>query len=199
MRRPREAVARGFSSGFCRVRPLHGGMSIATRTGDDGSTALLYGRRVPKDHPRVRAYGAVDELTAALGLARVVLAARSAAFVEEVQHDLIPLMTELAVDGADRARFGKSKLPRLGPEAPERLDAKVEELEASAGAFEGWAIPGANEPSARLELARAVCRRAERELASLASSGEFVSPHARAYLNRLADLLWLLARQAEKE
>jgi cob(I)alamin adenosyltransferase len=175
-------------------------MSIATRGGDDGSTALMYGRRVPKDHPRVRAYGAVDELTAALGLVRAALGGRDpAGFVESVQRDLIPLMAELAVDDADRGRFEKSKLPRLGPEALERLDAKVEELEAGGGAFTGWAIPGANEPGARLELARTVCRRAERELAALAAAGSTPGEHAGPFLNRLADVLWLLARQTEKD
>lgn len=174
-------------------------MTIATRTGDDGSTSLLYGRRVPKNHPRVTAYGAVDELTTLLGLARVTLGGGTgASFLEAVQRDLIDLMAELAVADEDRARFESSNLSRIGTSELARLDAKIEELEAETGGFKGWVLPGANEPSARLEQARAVCRRAEREVAGVVAGGNAVSAEVRAYLNRLADVLWLLAREAER-
>lgn len=173
-------------------------MSIATRTGDDGSTALLYGRRVSKTHPRVQAYGTADELNAALGFAR---ATAGDAWVREAllatQQELVGLMGELAVDDLDRERFLKSKLARLDEPHLARLDAAVAALEARKISFNAWATPGATLHAAALDLARTVCRRTERGIVALAEGGATVNPLALRYLNRLSDVLWLLARLDE--
>lgn len=172
--------------------------SIATRTGDDGTTSLLYGQRVPKDHPLIEAVGAFDELNAALGAAK---AAHSLAAVRgqivHLQQDLVALMGELACAEADAARYAGSKFPRLEESALDRVDAEVAELEARGLRFDGWATPGANASAAALDVARAVARRAERRLHTVRSHGRQVRPVVARYVNRLADLLWLLARAAE--
>ena len=173
-------------------------MSIATRTGDDGTTALMYGRRVSKAHPRVAAYGDADELTSALGLAR---ATADDAWVREVilatQQELVGLMGELAVDEADRERYLRSKLARLEERNLLRLDEAVAHLEARQITFDGWATPGATMHAAALDTARAICRRTERAVVSLGTSGATLNPFVLRFLNRLSDLLWLLARLAE--
>lgn len=175
-------------------------MSIVTRTGDDGTTALLYGRRVSKSHPRVNAYGCADELNAALGLAR---ATASDAWVQETisatQQELIGLMGELAVDDMDRERFLKSKLARLEPAHLQRLDAAAAQIEARQISFSGWAMPGATWHAAALDVARTVCRRTERAVVALAESGAQMNPLVLQYLNRLSDVLWLLARLGESQ
>jgi cob(I)alamin adenosyltransferase len=171
-------------------------MSIATRTGDDGTTELMYGRRVGKADPRVEAYGIVDELNAALGLAR---AQAALPLVQEellaVQKQLVALMGELAVAPEDRARYrAAEKYPKLEPGALARLDALVAKIEDEKIKFEGWATPGASVASAALDVARTVCRRAERRVVKLAEAENAL---AIRYLNRLSDVLWLMARYTE--
>jgi cob(I)alamin adenosyltransferase len=172
-------------------------MSIATRTGDQGKTSLLYGRRVDKFDPRVEACGAVDELNAALGLAR---AHASAPLVQTelpgIQQNLFALMGGLAVAAEDRERYAADKFPKLGPEMLEHLDKLVAQIEAEKIAFDGWATPGASVASAALDVARTTCRRAERIVARLAAAEE-ADLLALRYLNRLSDLLWLMARHTE--
>jgi cob(I)alamin adenosyltransferase len=172
-------------------------MSIATRTGDQGKTSLLYGRRVDKFDPRVEACGAVDELNAALGLAR---AHSGMPLVKTelplVQKNLVALMGELAVAAEDRARYAADKFPKLTPEMLVQLDELVAQLEGKKIAFDGWATPGASVASAALDVARTTCRRAERAVAQLAARGE-LDLLALRYLNRLSDVLWLLARYTE--
>ncbi|HWA85114.1 MAG TPA: cob(I)yrinic acid a,c-diamide adenosyltransferase [Opitutus sp.] len=172
--------------------------SISTRTGDDGTTSLLYGQRVPKDHPQIEAVGAFDELNAALGAAKAAApdAARRHS-LEEIQHDLVALMGELACAEADVARYAASRFEKVGDADLARVDAAVAALEAAGLKFDGWATPGANPSAAALETARAIARRAERRLASLPAHGRSVRPVVRQYVNRLADLLWLMARAAE--
>lgn len=173
--------------------------SIATRTGDDGTTSLLYGQRVSKDHPQIEALGAFDELNAALGVAKATGANPGArAELERVQKDLIALMGELACAEADQARYLASTFARLEESALERLDAGVKVIESQAPSFAGWATPGANAHAAALEVARTVARRAERRLCQLPGEGRSVRPLLLQYTNRLADLLWLMARQAEQ-
>ncbi|MGO8836316.1 MAG: cob(I)yrinic acid a,c-diamide adenosyltransferase [Limisphaerales bacterium] len=173
-------------------------MSIATRTGDDGTTGLMYGRRVPKTHPRVEAIGAVDELNAALGVAR---AAAQPAFVLDnllaIQKDLIVLMGETGVATEDLLRYVKDGYSVVTPEMTARLDALVREIEAQKVTFEGWATPGATPASGALDLARTICRRAERRVCSLKETGELRNAEVMIYLNRLGDLLWLFARWME--
>ena len=132
-------------------------MSIATKTGDDGTTALMYGRRVPKTHPRVEAYGAVDELNAALGVAR---ASAEHDFVRNnllvIQKNLIVLMGEMGVATEDLPRYVKDGYSLVTPAMTATLDALVREIEAQNISFKGWATPGATPPSAALDLARTI-------------------------------------------
>lgn len=172
--------------------------SIATRTGDQGTTGLLYGQRVPKDHPQIEAVGAFDELNAALGFAKATCPdAERRAGLESIQKDLVNLMGEVACAEADTSRFASSKFPKLGDDDLARIDAAVAELESRNIRFDGWATPGANLHAAALELARTAARRAERRLVSLSGHGRTVRPLLGRYINRVSDLLWLLARQAE--
>ena len=173
-------------------------MSIVTRTGDDGTTALMYGRRVPKFHPRIEACGAIDELNAALGLAR---ASAQDEFLTEclspVQKELITLMGEVATATDDLDRYVKDGFERVAAAMTATLEKRIAELESGLGSFKGWATPGANSSAAALDLARCICRRAERRVAELQQAGEIQNPQVLIYLNRLADWLWLLARWVE--
>lgn len=174
-------------------------MSIVTKTGDRGTTALMYNRRVSKCHPRVEAYGVVDELNAALGLAR---ASATVAFIREnllaIQKDLVVLMGELATLIEDLPRYLKDGFLQVGPALIDKLDHLVKEAESQTAAFRDWAMPGATTGSAALDLARTVCRRAERGVCALQEAGQLNNPDIIIYLNRLSDLLWLLARLEER-
>jgi cob(I)alamin adenosyltransferase len=173
-------------------------MSIATKTGDGGTTALMYNRRVPKNHPRIEACGAIDELNAAVGLAR---ATATDEFVRQqllpVQTDLITIMGELATLTEDLPRYVKDGFSRVTPEMVTKLDEAVAFIESKNVSFKGWATPGANLSSAALDVARTVCRRAERRVYELREQVE--NPSILVYLNRLSDALWLLARWAETD
>ena len=174
-------------------------MSIATRTGDKGMTSLMYGRRVDKFDLRVEAYGTVDELNAALGLARAhaqLVFIQTALLV--IQKQLVALMGELAVAHEDRKRYANDKYPKLTPEMLHHLDELVARIEGEKITFEGWATPGASVASAALDVARTVCRRAERLVARLAVVNQIDLLEIK-YLNRLSDLLWLLARYTETQ
>ncbi|HNQ74255.1 MAG TPA: cob(I)yrinic acid a,c-diamide adenosyltransferase [Verrucomicrobiota bacterium] len=175
-------------------------MSIVTRTGDKGTTALMYGRRVGKNHPRVEAYGCVDELTAAIGLARAQAAGQP---VQEhllvVQRDLIVLMGELATAKEDLPRYVQDGHRLVTPELTGRLEELVRQFEAQTTFPKDWAIPGSGMGSATLDLARTICRRAERRVCALQEAGRPQHPEMVIYLNRLADLLWLLARWVENQ
>lgn len=173
-------------------------MSIVTKSGDKGTTALMYGRRVSKCHPRVEAYGCVDELNTALGLAR---ATARQDFLREhllwIQRDLVTLMGELATAVEDLPRYVKDGYQLVTSAMTHKLDALVRELEAQTLSFRGWATPGACASSATLDVARTVCRRAERRVCALQEAGQLQNSEIIIYLNRLADLLWLLARWVE--
>jgi cob(I)alamin adenosyltransferase len=173
-------------------------MSIATRKGDDGTTGLMYNRRVAKNHPQVEAYAAVDELNTALGMARALVTDASISqSILTVQKQLVQLMGELAVAPGDMERYLKDGFDLLPPDAVQHLDAWVAETEASNVSFKGWATPGACVPSAAIEVARTTCRRAERRICDLRSQESSPRPEIIAYLNRLADALWLSARWVE--
>ena len=173
-------------------------MSIVTKTGDKGMTALMYGRRVSKCHPRVEAYGCVDELNTALGLAR---ATADQDFIRDnllvIQRDLVTLMGELATAVEDLPRYVKDNYTLVTSQLTHKLDALVREVEAQSVSFKGWATPGACLSSAALDVARTVCRRAERRVCALQEADQLQNSEIIIYLNRLADLLWLLARWVE--
>jgi cob(I)alamin adenosyltransferase len=177
--------------------------SIATRTGDDGTTGLLYGQRVPKDHPQIEAVGACDELNVALGAVKPLLprgarGTATRALLTTVQKNLVALMGELACAEKDAARYAKSKFDKISGADLARLDTAVAALEARGLKFDGWATPGANARAAAFDLARVTARRAERRFVSLPTAGRRVRPEIRQFVNRLSDLLWLLAREAEQ-
>ncbi len=158
----------------------------------------MYNRRVPKSHPRVEAYGTVDELNAALGVAR---ATATESFVSEnlfsIQKELVGLMGELCVQPEDLERYVKDGYSLVTVAMTAKLDALVKEIEAQSVSFKGWATPGATENSAALDLARTICRRAERRVFDLQATGELKNAEILIFLNRLSDLLWLLARWME--
>jgi cob(I)alamin adenosyltransferase len=174
-------------------------MSIATKTGDSGETALMYGNRVPKTNSRVEAYGTVDELNAALGLVRATtgdtLVQKT---VLSVQKELIILMGELAVADKDRERYFKDGYEAVTAPMAERLTDVVNDLEKKYRVdFKHWATPGDSLSSAALDMARTICRRAERCVVALCDIPEYVNPESLRYLNRLSDILWLFARYVE--
>ncbi|MDB4458947.1 cob(I)yrinic acid a,c-diamide adenosyltransferase [bacterium] len=175
-------------------------MSIATKTGDKGTTGLMYGRRVPKYHPRVEAYAAVDETNAAIGMAR---ATGGTEFVcselLKIQKQLVDLMGELATANEDLERYERDGFTRVTDEMVTPLDELVKELEGKEISFKGWATPGANQHSAALDLARVACRRAERRVCRLIDEDEISNQQTVVFLNRLSDVLWLFARWVEKE
>lgn len=172
-------------------------MSIATRTGDLGKTGLMYGRRVEKFDLRVETYGTVDELNAALGMAR---AQAEVPLVKTeillIQKQLVALMGELAVAPQDSERYQKDKYPKLTLDMLQHLDDLVARIESEKISFDGWATPGASVASAALDVARTTCRRAERLVTKLAAANE-IDLLVIKYLNRLSDLLWLMARLTE--
>jgi cob(I)alamin adenosyltransferase len=164
---------------------------IYTKTGDDGTTALGDGRRVPKDHPRVAAYGSVDELNAALGLALAVQPARPhAVLLRSIQNDLFDLGADLCVPEAAPAL-------RVQAAQVERLERAIDAINAGLKPLRSFVLPGGSPLAAWLHLARTVCRRAEREVVTLARQ-EKVNPQAAIYLNRLSDLLFVMARAASR-
>lgn len=171
-------------------------MSIVTKTGDQGETSLMYNRRVPKNDPRVEAYGAVDELTAALGIARAICDDKFAAEqIFAVQKDLINVMGELATVPEDRARYLKDGFQVTDAKMVDQVTAVIVDLEKDKSLYpKDWVIPGANRVSAALDFARVTCRRAERQVATLKDP----NPEILRYLNRLSDFWWLLARYLEK-
>lgn len=172
--------------------------SIATRTGDAGTTSFLYGQRVPKDNPQIEAVGVLDELNVSLGLVKVSQPdRRNHPELERIQQELVAFMGEIACAESDSARYAASKFNKIDEAALSRLDTAVAAIEARQPKFDGWATPGANHCAASLDFARTAARRAERRLAGLGSHGRTVRPLLLQYINRLSDLLWLMAREAE--
>jgi len=164
-------------------------MKIYTKTGDAGDTGLFGGPRVRKDCPRIEAYGTVDEVNAVLGLARAeALSSDVDLLLARVQNELFELGAELATPDPQ----GK-KTATLGEENVAALEAAIDRHEAILPPLKQFILPGGTRAAALLHLARTVCRRAERRLVTLSAS-EPVSPNLIIYLNRLSDLLFVLAR-----
>jgi cob(I)alamin adenosyltransferase len=168
-------------------------VKIYTKTGDAGTTALLGGGRVRKSHPRVAAYGTVDELNSAVGWA---IAASSDAQIRArlslLQHDLFTLGAELArppkAEGRKRPEVPELPLPRIA-----EMERWMDEAEGELAPLREFILPGGSPGAAALHLTRTVCRRAEREIVALAES-EPIDAEILRYLNRLSDLLFVLAR-----
>jgi cob(I)alamin adenosyltransferase len=170
-------------------------MSITTKTGDDGETGLLFSRRTGKDDPRIAACGDVDELNTAIGLAKAHLQnTQFAKKLTTIQQALIALMGELATLPEDAGQYAKAQFDKLTAADTAKLDERIGELEGGGLSFKGWALPGESVPSAHLDFARTVCRRAERSVVAVLRTGTLADSHAVVYLNRLSDLLWLMAR-----
>jgi len=169
-------------------------MSISTKTGDNGTTALLYNRRVYKSHPRVEATGRVDELSSALGLCRAHAESEYIkAFLLVIQEQLIHLMGEVSTDNMDQAKYKeKYKESLICDEMVEHFHELVKEKESGMD-FSGWKQPGETVSGAFFDSARTTCRRAERGIVALKEAGAIVRPVLIEYLNRLSDLLWLFS------
>ena len=173
-------------------------MKIYTKSGDGGETGLFGGGRVKKCDPRVEAYGAVDEACAALGAARAALAGAEPP-VPELEAELARVQDELFCVGAELATphgvKARSAVPPLEAQWAERLERAMDTWDTELPELHQFVLPGGTPAAAALHLARAVCRRAERQVVSLAGEGA-VDPLAIVYLNRLSDLLFIAARLA---
>lgn len=161
-------------------------MSIATKKGDGGETSLVEGGRVSKSDLRIEAYGALDELGSVLGFARSICPHKEVRErTRAIQKELFHVSASLEGGVTDAMVAGLTK--------------QVEEIEAMEGIVGDWALPGENTPSAAYDVARTVCRRAERGLVRLRESGLALDANTLRYVNRLSDLLWLFSRWVEKE
>lgn len=170
-------------------------MKIYTKTGDEGKTGLLYGGRVWKDDPGPEAYGAVDEAVSALGVARAVADTGLAAEILGLERDLFVVGAELATSPDNRAKLTPGVSLTTGAMV-ERLEALIDDLVAAHPLPREFVVPGENPTEAALELARATVRRAERRVITYARAGGLEGSVVPIYLNRLADLLYVLARSA---
>jgi cob(I)alamin adenosyltransferase len=168
-------------------------MSIATKRGDKGKTALIGGARVSKADLRVEAYGTLDELGAALGFARAISDDPEVnEIARTIQRELFAVCSVVATEQGRE----KGASP-VTAEMIAALDAHVQRIEAMEGIVGDWVIPGDHAPAAAFDVARTVCRRAERHVVRLADAGELTDENVLTYLNRLSDLLWLLGRLLE--
>ncbi|UAB78294.1 cob(I)yrinic acid a,c-diamide adenosyltransferase [Erythrobacter sp. SCSIO 43205] len=169
---------------------------IYTRTGDDGTTGLVDGSRLPKHAARMEAIGAVDEVNAALGLALRKLSGASADAVYRIQNDLFDLGADLATPAGKDDDFAPSDMVlRIIEVQVEWLEHQIDSLTAKLEPLTSFILPGGTEAAARLHLARTAARRAERAMAALAGE-EPVNPAALRYINRLSDYLFVLGRDA---
>ncbi len=177
-------------------------MSITSKTGDDGTTGLLFGRRTSKTDDRIFACGAIDELSAVLGMARSQMSEfpESAETLFTIQKHLIKLTSRVMVLPSDCERFKNSGFEVISQQDIGWIERNIHSLESRIPPVQEWVIPGDNQLSALLHFARTVCRRAERRLWKVLRSDEvddFLELRKDAvYLNRLSDFLWVLARQS---
>lgn len=170
---------------------------IYTRTGDDGTTGLVDGSRLPKHAPRMAAIGDVDELNSAIGLAIVAIGKGSAADdLAAIQNDLFDLGADIATPGEDFTP-GEMTL-RIVASQPERIERQIDALNAELEPLTSFILPGGTAGAAAVHLARSIARRAERSLAA-AARDDSVNPQAQIYLNRLSDYLFVLARHLNKD
>lgn len=171
--------------------------SIVTKRGDGGETSLLYGGRVPKNDPRTEAYGAVDEAVSALGLARALMRhARRRETVQRVQTELFTVGAELATERGEYPKLERNFLV-VSPDFTRRVEREIKDLEARVQLPNAFVIPGGSPSAAALDVARTVVRRAERRIVGLQQHGQLHNPEVLRYVNRLSDLVFLLARAEE--
>ncbi|ANK12221.1 cob(I)yrinic acid a,c-diamide adenosyltransferase [Erythrobacter neustonensis] len=164
---------------------------IYTRTGDDGTTGLVDGSRCPKHSARIHAIGTVDEANSAIGLAAVKMTGAPGAEITRIQNDLFDLGADLATPGDD---FAPSEMVlRIVPAQVEWLEQRIDALNEKLAPLTSFILPGGSELAARLHIARATTRSAERGMVALAAQ-DAVNPQALAYINRLSDYLFVLAR-----
>jgi cob(I)alamin adenosyltransferase len=169
--------------------------SISTMRGDGGETSLAGGVRVSKGSARVETYGTTDELNSSLGFARSICDdVEIAALTKSIQQDLFKIGSSLATPA-------ESPKPQIAIEQAlvDRLTAEVHKIEAIDGILADWSIPGEHRAAAAYDVARTICRRAERTLVRFQESGATVQPTILAYVNRLSDLLWLFGRKLEHD
>jgi len=171
---------------------------IYTKTGDDGTTGLLYGGRIAKDDAATEAYGTTDEAVAALGLARASVEPSMAEEILALQRELFVVGADLATNPAERSKL-EPGVSLVTTEMTERLERRIDELVAERALPQAFIVPGANQGGAALDLARSVIRRAERHVVALEHEGRVVNPEIRRYLNRLSDLVFVLARRQTGE
>lgn len=170
-------------------------MSISTKQGDTGQTSLAGGQRVSKGDWRVEAYGTLDELISALGFARSICDEEEVCeLTKTIQRELFSLIGALATCAESRT------LPIPFDSQPvDALTEEVHRIEKMDGILRDWALPGEHAASGAYDVARTICRRAERNVVRLAESGEPLDPNVISYLNRLSDLLWLFGRVVERQ
>jgi cob(I)alamin adenosyltransferase len=166
---------------------------IYTKSGDAGETGLGDGTRVRKDHPRVAAYGEVDELNAVLGMVLLAPGVPDSALLRGIQNDLFDLGADLCVPQKEGEQPGKRL--RVTPEQVAKLEKAIDRLNEKLEPLHSFVLPGGSAAAAQLHVARAVCRRVERSIVTLMAT-EPVNPHVLIYLNRLSDLLFVVARVA---
>jgi cob(I)alamin adenosyltransferase len=168
-------------------------MSIATKRGDGGQTNLPGGVRVSKAHPRVECYGTIDELISQLGLARALASDPEVNdWARQIQRELFKVGSAIGT-----APGSRKPAPEITVEMIAALDADVQRIEAMPGILNDWSVPGELAGSAAFDVARTVCRRAERLAVALHETGELPNPQILVYLNRLSDVLWLVGRMLE--
>lgn len=176
-------------------------MKIYTKGGDGGETTLIGGVRVPKDDPRVAAYGTVDELNASIGAAIAFdtdeALAESLDRLRTVQEDLFTIGARLAADEPEKA-LAKGTIPALDPGRTGALEAWIDELDELLPALDAFVLPGGAPAGAQLHICRTVCRRAERKVVGLTDAQPDLEDTVVPYLNRLSDLLFTLARYANR-
>lgn len=179
----------GHPTGMVRINRVY------TRAGDDGTTALGGGQRLPKDSPRIEAYGTVDELNSAIGVALALGAAEPIkARLAVVQHVLFNLGADLCILESDKERL---PAPRVEARHVEELERWMDDWNAELEPLKSFVLPGGDPAAAQLHVARTVCRRAERRVIAL-SRQEAVGPYVIPYLNRLGDFLFVAARYQAK-
>lgn len=165
-------------------------MKVYTKTGDAGTTGILGGTRLPKDHARIEAYGCVDELNAHLGLLRDLVGKDADALLVPIQTDLFTLGSHLAAD----PEKNKMALPEVPVSRIEALEQAIDEMDESLPPLKNFILPGGHQAVSECHVARCVCRRAERATIAL-SHASYVQQEIMVYLNRLSDLLFVYARK----